>query len=128
MGFPDSGLAPLPALEHPDGWLGQILGRRARTSATRAAPPRLVQVSSFSSFSFPSSYRSLRKRQFFIFSLRKTNKNHHTQTLLDPHMEGSDPNPLEGSGVSNPHGFEGPRAVNGASGQKNSTPSRNCLP
>ena len=33
-----------------------------------------------------------------------------TQTLLDPHMQGSDPH-MEGSGPSNPHGFEGPRAV-----------------
>ena len=30
-----------------------------------------------------------------------------TQTLMVPHMEGSDPNPLEGSGVSNPYRFCG---------------------
>ena len=33
-----------------------------------------------------------------------------TQTLLTPHMQGSDPH-IEGSGPSNPYGFEGPRAV-----------------
>ena len=37
----------------------------------------------------------------------------YSDTTLDPHME-SDPNPLEGSGVSNSVGFETPRAVNGA--------------
>ena len=29
-----------------------------------------------------------------------------TQTLLEPHMQGLDPNPMEGS---KPYGFEGPK-------------------
>ena len=33
-----------------------------------------------------------------------------TQTLLTPHMQGSDPH-MEGSGPSNPYCFERPRAV-----------------
>ena len=33
------------------------------------------------------------------------------QTLMHPHLEGSDLNLLEGSGLTNPSGFEGPRPV-----------------
>ena len=38
-----------------------------------------------------------------------------SQTLLDPHMQGSDPH-MEGSGPSNPYGFEGPVGLFGVSG------------